>query len=234
MDYAGRREVELPQLESGVLVAHQLLDQIDPVRGELKLDNLLRCGAEIALLGDYHEHRSFWENDVLVNYPGSTERWRVSERQARGCNIVDLAGKRIEQRVLATRRFVYIEEDEDSLKGLEARDLEGAVVCVYLSSGEYSPRQVEEQALSRGALAVQVLDRRATSAPEAEGIEVEVGVDANLDEVLSRQLAKIRLTPLAREIDAIIRDERIPDSNVDSEVTKALEGKGREAWGRES
>lgn len=234
LDYTGRREVEPPQLQGGVLVAHQMLDRIDPVRGELKLDNLLRCGAEIALLGDYHEHRSWWENDVLVTYPGSTERWRVSERGTRGCNIVDLASKKIEHRELVTRRFVYIEEDEHPLKGLEARDLEGAIVCVYLSSDEHTPRQVEEQALGLGALAVQVLDRRATSALEAEGIEVELGVDTDLDEFLSRELAQLQLTPLALEIDAIIRDERIPDSNVDSEVTKALEGKVQEGCRKKS
>jgi hypothetical protein len=44
-----------------------------------------------------------------------------------------------------------------------------------------------------------------------------------MEEFLARELAQLNLSPLAQEIDAIIRDERIPDSNVDLEVTKLLE-----------
>jgi DNA repair exonuclease SbcCD nuclease subunit len=116
LDYAGRREVEPPKLEGGVLVAHQMLDRVDPVRGELKFAKLLESGAEAVLLGDYHEHRSWLEGDVLITYPGSTERWRASERAPRGCSIIDLEHKRIERRELRTRKFIYIEEDEDPLK----------------------------------------------------------------------------------------------------------------------
>jgi DNA repair exonuclease SbcCD nuclease subunit len=227
LDYAGRREVELPRREGGVLVAHQMLDRVDPVRGELKFEGLLRSGADLVLLGDYHEHRSWWEGGVLVTYPGSTERWRASERGPRGCSIIDLKTERIERRNLQTRRFVYIEEDEDPLRGLAARaqDLEGAVVCVYLSDSGHTAQEIEEEALRRGALAVQLLERRAGLLRGEEGIDVTIEVEvADLDELLSRELAQLRLSPHAREIDAIIRDERVPDSNVDLEVTGVLEG----------
>lgn len=223
LDYTGRREVEPPQLQGGVLAAHQLLDRVDPVRGELKLSRLLGCGAEMVLLGDYHEHKSWQEGGVLVTYPGSTERWRVSERGARGCSIIDLETGRVERRNLETRRFVYIEGDEDPIKGLGARNLEGAVVCVYLFGGKYTAQEVEEEALRRGALVAQLLDQRVASPEEQEQVEVELAVDADLDELLSRELAQLELSCRTREIDEIIREERIPDSNVDAEVTKALE-----------
>jgi len=224
LDYAGRREVELPQLEGRVLVAHQMLDRLDPVRGELKFVKLLESGAEAVLLGDYHEHRSWLEGGVLITYPGSTERWRASERAPRGCSIIDLESKRIERRELRTRGFIYIEEDEDPLRGLAARELKGAVVCIYLGNFQYTPQEIEEEALGRGALAVQLLDRR-TAAPmgeEERGVKIEVEF-ADLEEFLSRELAELELSPWGREVDAIIRDERIPDSNVDPEVTKLLE-----------
>jgi len=224
LDYAGRREVELPKVEGGVLVAHQMLDRVDLVRGELKLSQLLESGADLALLGDYHEHRSWLEDDVLVTYPGSTERWRASERAPRGCSIIDLEARRLERRELQTRRFIYIEEDEDPLRGLVAKDVEGAVVCVYLGSFQYTPQEIEEEALSRGALAVQLFDRRAAAPLEEGGREIEVE-PADLGELLARELAGLELSPLAQEIDAIIRDERIPDSNVDPEVTKLLGGR---------
>lgn len=224
LDYAGRREVELPLLESGVLVAHQLLDRVDPVRGELKFSHLLESGADLVLLGDYHEHRSWVEEGILVTYPGSTERWRASERGPRGVSIIDLESKRLERRELKTRRFIYIEEDEDPLQGLAARDLKGAVVCVYLSGSEYTPQEIEEEALARGALAAQLLDRRAAPSLEGGGEEVKLELEpADLEEFLEDELAKLDLSPLARKVDLIIRDERIPDSNVDFEVTALLE-----------
>lgn len=226
LDYAGRREVEPPKLEGGVLVAHQLLDRVDPVRGELKFSHLLESGTDLALLGDYHEHRSWFEGGVLVTYPGSAERWRASERGPRGVSIIDLESKRLERRELRTRKFIYIEEDEDPLKGLAARDLKGAVVCVYLSDSKYTPQEIEEEALRRGALAAQLLDRRA--APSLEGGEEEVKLElepADLEEFLEGELAKLDLSPLARKVDLIIRDEQIPDSNVDSEVTAILEAR---------
>lgn len=226
LDYGGRREVGLPKLDGGVLVAHQMLDRVDLVRGELKFERLSASGADVALLGDYHEHRSWLEGGVLVTYPGSTERWRASERAPRGCSIIDLETKRLERRELRTRRFIYIEEDEDPLRGLVARELEGAVVCVYLGDFKYRHQEIEEEALARGALAVQLLDRRAVAPFDGEGGEPEVEVEpADMEEILARELARLELSPLAREIEAIIRDEQVPDSNIDPEVMKLLEAK---------
>ncbi|MGQ9477835.1 MAG: metallophosphoesterase [Candidatus Bipolaricaulia bacterium] len=252
LDYSGRRAVELPRLEleaashtarRRVLVAHQMLDRVGLVYGELKLSKLLEAhrdwGVELVLLGDYHEHRSWLEEDLLVTYPGSTERWRASERDSRGVSLIDLETKRLERRALQTRRFVYIGEGEDPLKGLAAQDLTGAVVCIYLEahrsdSDSRRPKDLEEEALQRGALAVQFLqlsEPRATPQgevrpPEAEGaggLEVELEPQA-LEELLARALAELELSPRGRAIDSIIRDERIADSNVDPEVSKLLEG----------
>ncbi|HIC95885.1 TPA: DNA repair exonuclease [Candidatus Bipolaricaulota bacterium] len=229
LDYAGRGEVELPHLEGGVLVAHQLVDRIDLVRGggELRFSQLLECGAEIVLLGDYHEHCGWLEGGVLVTYPGSTERWRASERAPRGVNLIDLETKRLERRELKTRQFIYLGEDEDPLRGLEAHkhEVKGAVVCLYRDE-KHTPQEIEEEALQLGALAVQFLERRTTPEVEEE-IEVELEVEsADLEEVLAREIAALGLSPKGREIDAIIRDERIPDSGVDPEVTKLLESRG--------
>ena len=228
LDYAGRRELELPNLQGGVLVAHQLLDRIAPVRGELKLSRLLECGAEVVLLGDYHEHQSWLEHNVLVTYSGSTERWRASERGPRGCSLIDLGTKRLERRKLETRRFVYLEADEDPLRALAAHDLRGAVVCAY-RGGEHTPQEIEEEALRRGALAVQFLegDSAATIGEEPEPEEPPLEF-ADLEEALAHELARTDLSRRGREIEAIIRDERIPDSNVDLEVTKLLESRGQE------
>jgi len=262
LDYAGRQEVKLPPLQQGsVLVAHQLLDRVDPVRGELKFAELRRSGARLVLLGDYHEHRSFREEGLLVTYPGSTERWRASERGPRGCNLIDLETGRLERRLLKTRKFIYIDQGEEAgadhlLREIAAQGerLKGAVVCVYLrqvaaaraaaEDSDSSPhsragrdrgliREIEEAALEGGALAVQVLQvaHRGPGVgsldelepPEEEPhLSVEV---SELGELLAQRLGELELSPTAREIEAIIRDEKIADSNVDPEVTKLLEGR---------
>ncbi len=231
LDYSGRQEVKLPEVEPGaVLVMHQLLDKVDPVRGELKLSVLAESGARLALLGDYHEHKSWREKGLLVTYPGSTERWRATEVEPRGCSLIDLETGRLERRLLRTRPFIYISEEDDPLREIAAREGQirsaRAVVCVYLAREGPTVKEIEEAALAAGALAVQVFDRRQ---PEV-GVEGETGEEPRVDvdveeleELLARRLAELELSPLAREVEAVIRDERIADSNVDPEVMKLLE-----------
>ncbi len=228
LDYSGRRGLVLPKAPGGVLVVHQLLDRVR-ADGELQLEALLETGAHYVLLGDYHEHEVWRESDVLVTYSGSTERWSLDEREPRGVSLIDLETGVLQRRQLRTRRFVYIPQDEDPLKGLEARraKLKGAVVCVYLGDGhEHSVQTIEERARAYGALAVRVRDRREPTLLEPDLDEAGLSVQlefGNLDALLSEKVAQQQFSKLAREIDAIIRDPKVADSNVDAEVTQLLE-----------
>lgn len=223
MDYAGRRMVRLPKVEGGVLVCHQLLDKVG-FDGELSLEDLLRTGAQYVLLGDYHEHRVWRDKGVLVTYPGSTERWNLSEREPRGVSLIDLGTGRLDRRELKTRDFIYIGEDEDPIQSIDARrrKIEGAIVCVYLGREGYSIRDIEEQARSRGALAVRVLDRREERESEEQKVEIQLEF-GNIDSIISERLEGLELSSTTRAIDGIIRDPKIADSRVDPEVTKLLE-----------
>jgi len=221
LDYSGRQKLQLPRLPGGILVAHQLIDKVSP-KSELKFSELLDCGAKIILLGDYHEYKAWQEHDVLITYAGSTERWSLEEKPQRTCSIINLAkaNLRLEQRELTTRKFIYIAEDEDPLKGIEEKDVKDAIVCVYLARADYPIAEIEEYGKKRGALAVQVRDRRESSSPKEIEVSVEFG---DLDSLVSERLDRMELLKITREIDAIIRDERIVDSNVDPEVSKVLE-----------
>jgi len=223
MDYAGRRAVKLPKVEGGVLVCHQLIEKVRP-DGELRLEDLLQTGAQYVLLGDYHEHRVWREEGVLVTYPGSTERWSLDEREPRGVSLIDLETGRLDRRELPTRDFLYINEDEDPLRSLDARrhQLEGAVVCVYLGRDGVSIQEIEERARARGALTVRIINRREEREREEQRVEVQLEF-GNLDALISERLDQLGLSPTAREIDEIIRDPKIADSNIDPEVTKLLE-----------
>jgi DNA repair exonuclease SbcCD nuclease subunit len=223
LDYAGRREIELPPLEGGILVAHQLLDRVSP-RGELKLESVLGSGADFALLGDYHEFKEWREGskdkEMLITYPGSTERWSMGERAKRGCSIINLPEGSLERKELKTRRFIYI-EDEDPLDGIKSREVKGAVVCTS-TKGDYTPQEIEEYGMRRGALVVKVREREVTSIPEREEIKVDMEF-GDLDEIVSSKLDGMELLDITRQIDAIIRDlERVKDANVDPEVSKIL------------
>lgn len=227
LDYAGRRGVELPEMEPGsVLVCHQMLDQVRS-DGELRLEALLQSQARFVLLGDYHEHEEWRKGDQVITYPGSTERWQLNERRPRGVSLLDLETGQLDRRELRTRRFVYIFPEEEPLEALRARRhaLEGAVVCVYLSKPHPVP-EIEERAREYGALVVRVRDVR--DREEAQEVEDAVGVPAvqlefgNLDALLGERLAQLALSDEAQAIDRVIRDPKIADSRVDEEVTRLL------------
>jgi exonuclease SbcD len=226
LDFSGRRPISPPPCEGGVLVCHQLLDAVE-LDGELALEKLWHCGAQFVLLGDYHEHRSWRNDDKLVTYCGSTERWMLDEKSRRGVNIIDLQNGRLQRHELVTRRFVYIPADEDPLQRIENSDVQGAVVVVYLNNtSKPTAVEIEELGYRRGALAVRVRSVEQLTHTSAEpAVTVEFG---DVEQVLNEAVAKKNLSAIAREIDQIIRDLTIADSNVDPEVTALLERTWRE------
>lgn len=225
LDFSGRRPITPPHCEGGVLVCHQLLDAVE-LDGELALEKLWHCGAQFVLLGDYHEHRSWREENKLVTYCGSTERWMLDEKKHRGVNIIDLHSGRLQRHELVTRRFIYIPADEDPIQRIENSDVRGAVVVVYLNAATPTAAEIEHVGYEHGALAVRVRDVRVPTEQLAEpSVTVEFG---DVEQVISEALAKKNLSPLAREIDQVIRDLTIADSNVDAEVTALLERAWRE------
>ncbi|MCS6903152.1 MAG: DNA repair exonuclease [Candidatus Bipolaricaulota bacterium] len=224
LDFSGRREIEPPRCEGGVLVCHQLLDEVEP-DGELSLKKLYTCGAKTILLGDFHERKVWYEKGILVTYCGSTERWALDEQRKRSVNLIDLKNNRIDHRDLQkTREFFYINADEDPVQRLKTADVTDKVVVVYLKSARATVSELEELGRQRGALAVRVRDLRETDSEIEHQPDVQMDY-GDLEQAISEALARRTLSPLAREMDQIIRDFRIPDSNIDSEVTSLLEGR---------
>ncbi len=224
LDFSGRREITPPTYADGVLVCHQLLDAVE-LDGELALERLIHCGARVVLMGDYHEYREWRERDknreILITYCGSTERWALDEVSERGVNIIDLKSGRLDRRRLKTRPFFYVRADEDPIQRLENSNIQNAVVVVYLASSQWTIAEIEKLGYERGALAVRVRDLRESPAQEVEpSIEIEFG---DVEHAVTEALSRKSLSPLAREIDQIVRDLKIADSNVDHEVTALLE-----------
>ena len=229
VDYAGRKEVKPYQLDGGVLVAHQLIDKVQS-HSEMMLSDLATCGADVVLLGDYHEHHQWRENDVLITYSGSTERWSLGEKSARGINIIDLETKRLDRREISTRPFVYITEVEDPIKTIDAysEQLGEAVICVYLGDDNYSIKEIEEHARSYDALTVRVRDKREREEATDEPITVQLDF-GNIDAMVSERLAQMEVSPTTLKIDDIIREPSLVDSKVDEAVSKVLAALRQEA-----
>ena len=222
VDYAGRKEVKPYQLKGGIIVCHQLIDKVQS-HSEMKFSELASCGADVVLLGDYHEHHQWRENDVLITYSGSTERWSLGEKGARGVNIIDLETKRLDRREISTRPFIYITEEEDPIKTIDAHSeqLGEAVICVYLGDDSYSIKEIEEHARSYEALTVRVRDKREREEATEKPITVQLDF-GNIDAMVSERLAQLDVSPTALEIDSIIREPKIADSKVDEAVSKIL------------
>jgi DNA repair exonuclease SbcCD nuclease subunit len=227
MDYAGRRDLQLPKLKGkkNILVLHQMLDKAQPMQdAELKTADLSQTGASLVLLGDYHEHRVWSQEETMVTYPGSSERWALSEASPRGVSLIDLASQRLDRREIKTRAFVFVRDDEDPITGINAhgKELKEAVVVVYLKAEGHTVRDIEEHGLSKGALAVRVRDLRR---PELNGtVQSLVGIEVgNLDQLIAEKMDREKFSEWTRKIDSIIRDEHIADSRVDDEVSRYLE-----------
>lgn len=221
LDYRGRWDVELPRIDGGVLVAHQMLDDVFS-KGELALETCLGCGADYVLLGDYHGHAQWRQSGTIVTYSGSTERTGVNERARRGVSLIDLETGRLDRVQLDTRPFFYIDEDVEGTLRARRHQLEGAVVVARLDTQGNCTRVQrladEYRAEHLHAMPAEDLDPEARVEPPPP-LTLEYN---DIDEELDRFIAEHITSDIVVEIDAIIRDLTIPDSKVDEKVTEVL------------
>ena len=188
---------------------------------------------DAVLLGDNHTPDTAQVDDTWVTYPGSTERASASERDPRGYNVVrfetdaDGATVDVRRRTIETRPFVFVDvelgpgEGVDRVRDrLRERDLTDAVVIVEVEGdGEtVTPAEVESFATERGALVARVNDRREVD-PETATASVEF---ADPDRAVRERLAETDLSVPAREVDELVRDDEVTDSNVRERVTRRV------------
>jgi len=187
------------------------------------------------LLGDNHTPDTAEVEGTWVTYCGSTERASASERDGRGYNIVtfetgetaDQTTVDIRRRGLDTREFVFVDAELGSGEGAErvqsrlaSYDLADAVVLVDITGeGEpVTPAEIESFATERGALVARVRDRR-----EIETEAAAVSVDfADPDRAVRERLSEVELSGAAREIDDLVRDDAVVDSNLRDRVTERV------------
>ncbi|MFB6160502.1 MAG: DNA double-strand break repair protein Mre11 [Haloferacaceae archaeon] len=188
------------------------------------------------LLGDNHAPGTERVEGTWVTYPGSTERASASEREPRGYNLVAFdEGVDVRRRTLDTREFVFVDVELGADEGVDRvrervcqHDLADAVVVVTVEGeGEpVAPARVEEAALDEGALVARVTDRREVEADE-EAVDVQF---ADPDAVVRERVADLGLSPAGTDVDRVVRDGDVADSNVretvERRVRERLEGDG--------
>ena len=205
------------------LVAHGLFGPFDPAEWDTEhvLDSAT-VDFDAMLLGDNHIPGKQQVEDTWVTYPGSTERASASERADRGYNLVtvDDGDLRITRRTLETREFVFVDVELAEGEGADVvrdrvreHDHEDAVTIVTVEGeGEpISPGPIEELASEQGALIARVNDRRDLEVAEDEELEVSF---ADPDEAVRQRVREMGLSSAARDLDRVIRDGSIADSNV--------------------
>ncbi|AGN00396.1 metallophosphoesterase [Salinarchaeum sp. Harcht-Bsk1] len=205
------------------LVAHGLFGPFDPA--EWDTEHVLDAATvdfDAMLLGDNHIPGKQQVGDTWVTYPGSTERASASERADRGYNVVtvDDGGLRITRRTLETREFVFVDVELADGEGAEVvrervreHDHEDAVTIVTVEGeGEpIAPGPIEELASEQGAIVARVNDRRDVETAEDDDLEVSF---ADPDEAVRQRVREMGLSSAARDLDRVVRDGSIADSNV--------------------
>ena len=222
--------------DSAALVAHGLFTPF--AHGDWDTETVLQestVAFDAVLLGDNHTPDTAEVDGTWVTYCGSTERASASERDGRGYNIVtfetgetaDQTTVDIRRRGLDTREFVFVDAELGSGEGAErvqsrlaSYDLADAVVLVDITGeGEpVTPAEIESFATERGALVARVRDRR-----EVETEAAAVSVDfADPDRAVRERLSEVELSGAAREIDDLVRDDAVVDSNLRDRVTERV------------
>ena len=230
--------------DSAALVAHGLFTPF--AHGDWDTETVLQestVAFDAVLLGDNHTPDTAEVEGTWVTYCGSTERASASERDGRGYNIVTFETGQdtesasdetdtqttvdIRRRALDTREFVFVDAELGPGEGAErvrdrlaSYDLADAVVLVDVTGeGEpVTPAEIESFATERGALVARVRDRR-----EIETEAAEVSVDfADPDRAVRERLAEVDFSAATREIDDLVRDDAVVDSNLRDRVTERV------------
>jgi DNA repair exonuclease SbcCD nuclease subunit len=224
---------------AAALVAHGQFAPLAPaVHGDAwDLETVLESATvpfDAVLLGDEHtpdtQRLSVDGRTVPATYCGSTERASAAERAGRGYNLVafDERGVDVRRRSIATREFVYVTVELADGEGVDRareqvrqHDLADAVVIVELvGAGEpVTPASVEEAALADGALIARVTDRRDVD-EEADGDRSVSFADP--DEAVRERVAEMGLSAAARDVDAVVREGTVADSNVRDRTTERV------------
>lgn len=211
------------------LVAHGLFHQVS-ARGDWDFGDILSNSPvkfDAALLGDDHTPTVYrWiDEDIVLTYPGSTERTAFTQRDDRVYNIVTVAHEQsghtafeIDQKSLRTRPHVYIEKTLEPGQGTECieaeiddRDVTDAVVAIIIEgddSENISPAALEQYAREQGALVARTSDRR-----RLKDLDVDYDVSfVDPDAAVREQLADMNLSAAVAEVEAMVRDIEGPES----------------------
>jgi len=223
-------DFEPTDADSAALLTHGMFEPF--AHGDWDAETILASSPvafDAMLLGDNHTPGTKTIDDTWLTYPGSTERTSASERGARGYNLVtfdedvDIARRTLE----CTREFVFVdvaladgEGTERVLERVRQHDHEDAVTIVTVEGdGEpITPAAIEELALEDGALVARVNDRRDI---EREDPAPDVHF-ADPDEAVRERVRELGLSSAARQLDEVVRNDAVPDSNVRETVTRRV------------
>jgi exonuclease SbcD len=222
-------------IEYKVLVAHGQFVPFTPVKREDTLDiNTIIEGSNInfdcILLGDDHERKEKTIQGVRVTYCGSTERKSTKEREKRSYNLIEFDDHiRVIKKNIPGRNFEYIsigvnlEKDTDHLyRQLKEHRLkmDQAIISITIETeDQISTAEIENYCKKFGAL--KVLTKIIKKGESIKMIDVAHFIDPI--KAVEEEIKSLGLTSGAQEIDILIRDGTIAESNLRNNVKDSVE-----------
>jgi DNA repair exonuclease SbcCD nuclease subunit len=222
-----------------ILFMHELVEP--PVPGHMadyEAEEILdRVGLDIDILalGDYHENVSDRLNGTFINYPGSTEKTSRSESENHSFSLYKIEDNEFTHEhvnIDSPRRFIEVEFDLDTNKGItyireqiNSYDTTDNPVMVIKLEGDdagFSKKNVEKAAEDIGAGLVKVIDNRGLPA-ETNG-EIEDFNPNEIEKELDNVITDIDASDETRNIEDIIRDDEIANTNIREKVSNIMEG----------
>lgn len=183
---------------------------------------------DVVLLGDNHAPERETVSGIPAVYAGSTERASAEERDPRGYNLVSFEdGVAVRRRGIDTRKFVFVDIELGPDEGTERvcervreEDPTDAVLVVTITGNgdRVVPADVEGVGDEAGALVTRVNDRR-----ERESTDETTVSFADPDAAVKDRLAQRGLSEVARDIDELVRDDQVADSNLRERVKRRVE-----------
>jgi exonuclease SbcD len=226
---------ECPEyIEHKVLVAHGQFVPFTPVKREDTLDiNTIieesNINFDCILLGDDHERKEDTIQGVRVTYCGSTERKSTKERKKRSYNLIEFDDHiRVIKKNIPGRNFEYIsikvnlEKDTDHLyRQLKEHRLkmDQAIVSLTIETeDQISKAEIENYCKKFGAL--KVLTKIIKNEESIEMIDVAHFIDPI--KAVEEEIKSLGLTAGAQEIEILIRDGTIAESNLRNSVKDSV------------
>lgn len=228
-----------------IAVMHELISPpINEGIEDYRLQDVLQrlnCDIDVLGLSDYHRPVETEYNDTSVYYSGSTEKTKYNEPKHHSIAVLSVDETISKNRIqLESPRDFRIKEleitEESQFKDIVPELDEVAIgeshkppVVIIKLEGNNTTIQsgrIIEYMNERGALLTRVMDNRVTQTIDIENKDLQEQSIEDIENTIDKEIHNLDLSDTALDINGIVRNLEIPDSNVRDKINMMIENKG--------